>query len=314
MTNVKYLLKSVFFGSDNRLRAFWRITLSIVLVMGGLILGSVFLMKVNTPDFWIPIYSHLFGVASLLGCIYLLANYIDKRSFSEYGYNFSLAWWNDLLVGALTGIVMMGTAFAISYAFGKINIQAWISSSEGELFLPWLLVVLLGWTLVGIWEESLFRGIFIKNAGEGFADLNLSNSLALFSAWATSTLVFGLLHVPFGTVAEGVSMLNMLIIWLALGGVLGLAYILTGELAFPIGLHATINFATNNLFFGDPKGSSNTPALIRIQPTEFANWTPHADLSVMGPVIIVGCGLILGWVYLRQGDIRFNTDLTVWDT
>lgn len=108
--------------------------------------------------------------------------------------------------------------------------------------------------LVGSWEESLFRGIFIKNAGEGFAGLNLSSSLALFVAWAASTLVFGLVHVPLGTVAEGVSLFNMLPIWLALGGVLGLAYILTGELAFPIGLHTTINFATNNLFFGDPKG------------------------------------------------------------
>jgi len=83
-----------------------------------------------------------------------------------------------------------------------------------------------------------------------------------------------------------------------MGGLFGLAYLLSDELALPIGLHTGINFADQNLFFAPPEGIA--PAIVR---TEHAVSGARVEFQSLEPLVIVPvfvCGylLILGWAWL----------------
>ena len=90
---------------------------------------------------------------------------------------------------------------------------------------------------MGISEETVFRGYQLKNAAEGLNYASLGPRGAILPAWVLSSVFFAVLHAD-NPNATPVSTLNI-----ALAGLmLGFGYVLTGELAIPIGLHITWNF------------------------------------------------------------------------
>ncbi|MGC9358598.1 MAG: CPBP family glutamic-type intramembrane protease, partial [Anaerolineae bacterium] len=119
---------------------------------------------------------------------------------------------------------------------------------------------------------------------------------------------FGLAHVlnPNTTV---VSTLNLM-----LSGIfLGLGYVLTGDLALPIGLHITWNFFQTNVFGFAVSGMASTTSFIVIEQQGPWLWTggqfgPEAGLMGIG-AMIVGSALTLLWVSWRRGKIHLKHDL-----
>jgi membrane protease YdiL (CAAX protease family) len=100
----------------------------------------------------------------------------------------------------------------------------------------------LSYVFVGFWEETIFRGLVMRNAIEGLNVASVSYRAALVGGWVLSSVLFGLLH--FGQATSPLA----LVFWILAGLILGLAYLLTDELAIPIGLHFAFDFSANNVF------------------------------------------------------------------
>ncbi|MBZ6494050.1 CPBP family intramembrane glutamic endopeptidase [Natrinema longum] len=231
--------------------------------------------------------------------ISILARYVDRRHVSDYGFSLSPTWTVDVIAGTGLGILLVGIAFGVASQRGTITIVETLSSGAFDSFVVGMGVAVAGWVLVGFWEETLFRGVFITNAAEGLAARGLPPSFVLIGAWASSSAVYGAFHGPLGSQPDGVGLVYALAMTAVMGGLFGLAYVLSGELAFPIGLHVGINFAEVTLFFGEPGGV--IASLLRVERTATASAVQFQSLDpmVIFPVFLLGYVAVVGWFYRR---------------
>ena len=299
----------VFGSADTRIRATWRIIVTLVVIFGGALFGAVLLQGFPLPTWIAPVAGHLFATIAAIGGITLMARYIEHRKISDYGFSISIGWWLDLFAGVLFGCLLVGVAFGLNYVRGEIIIVDTIAIGNAPSFSLGFLVSILAWILVGFWEETLFRGHFLTNAAEGLKTRDFSLKASLFGALVSSSVVYGVLHGPFGSNPSGDSLFYALAMTIAMGGLFGIAYILSGELAVPIGLHIGINFAEHNLFLGSPE--SAIPTILRVEQagSGTAVQFQSMDAIVMVPVFALGYILVAGWFYSRQGTIESYTDL-----
>lgn len=295
------------FGSeDGRVRASWRIVIAIGLTFVGAIAGSLAVQRVAPPALFSPLLAHSFAVVGVLVAVGLMSRYIDHRPVSEYGFTVSFSWLIDTIVGVGIGVTIVALAFGLNYQRGAMRIVDTLSPASVTSIVSGVGVVVVGWVLVSVWEETLFRGLFLKNAAEGLFARGAAPLTAAIGAWLSSSLVYGFLHGPLGSNPEGVSLTYALIMTSVMGGLFGLAYLLSDELALPIGLHTGINFAEHNLFLGPPDGVA--PALVRVEHAvtgahvQFQSISP----SIVIPVFICGYLLIFGWVYVRGGELAIK--------
>lgn len=248
------------------------------------------------------------GVAALAAALLALAvaaRFIDHRPLREFGFRMDRGWWLDLSFGLALGALLMTGVFLAELGAGWIQVTDTLESPPGVGFATAVAFPLVTFVCVGISEEALARGYLLKNVAEGL-DSPFGTKAALVLAWLVSSMVFGILHA-FNPNASAVSTFN---IFLA-GLLLGLGYVLTGQLAIPIGLHVTWN-----LFQGSVYGF---PVSGIAFPTEFVSidqggsvlvtggpFGPEAGLVGVGAMIF-GSLLILGWVRLRKGELSLQT-------
>ena len=139
----------------------------------------------------------------------------------------------------------MTLIFWVEWSAGWITITGYFSTQDIS-FPFWLAVFyqLARFVSVGIREEIVSRGYQIKNLAEGFAKISFisAQSAILFSLFISSVL-FGVMHL-LNPNATWISTFNIV----GAGILLGMGYILTGELAIPIALHITWNFFQGNVF------------------------------------------------------------------
>lgn len=284
--------------SDDRPRASWRIVVPIVMVFGAVLLAMPILASLDPLAYMVV--ERAWAAIATLGVLALAARWLDRRAIADYGFTRGREWWLDLLAGTVLGVALMGAVFGTAFVRGSIELAGLFSAGDAGSFLPWIALFLLSWALVAFWEEALFRGVFLTNAIEGLSARGLSRRSALVGAWAGSTIVFAVIHVPLSVVPEGTSLAELFVVWFALGGLLGLAYILSGSLAFPIGLHFTTNATANNLF-GPATGEYPLPAIVRVETTGAGGYAPIADLSAIVPATIAAAAIAIGWFRLRDG-------------
>lgn len=300
---IRWLLRGTV---DERLRASWRIVLAVVLTFVGALGGTVVVERVDPSALLTPLVAHSFAVVAVLVTVAVVARYVDRRPVSEYGFDLSRGWGVDAVVGAVLGVGLVGLAFGLASRRGTVAVVEVLSTGTAGSFTFGFLVVALGWVFVGFWEETLFRGLFLRNAADGLTVRGATPVTAALGAWLSSSLVYGALHGPFGSTPATVSLAYALLMTAVMGGLFGLAYLLTGELALPIGLHAGINFAEQNLFLGSPGGVA--PAVLRVEyataggPVQFQS----VDPLVIVPVFVAGYALVAGWAFLRHGGVSIR--------
>ena len=95
-----------------------------------------------------------------------------------------------------------------------------------------------------------------------------------------------------------------------LGGIiLALGYILTGEMAIPIGFHIAWNLFQASVYGFKVSGEDfNAATIFTIQQHGPELWVgnafgPESGILALGAVIL-GCLLILLWIHLRYGHVR----------
>jgi len=326
----------IFWNQDqNRLRALWRLGLhtGLLLMMttlftAGLIFITVILDVATGTEIqnivagmgqidlmeapWLTlVIAPLATFLAIFVVTYLAGRLIDRRSFADFGVNFSKRWWVDLGFGLGLGALLMGLIFIVGWLSGSVRVTGFfmVPNSNGG-FVMALLQALVFFVFVGIYEELLSRGYHLVNLAEGFKGKLLGERWALMLAFLVSSIVFGVLHLG-NPNATWVSAVNISIA----GLFLGLGMVLTGSLAIPIGLHITWNFFQGNVF-GFAVSGMNIGATIIATETVGNTWLvgdafgPESGLLSL-VAMVVGSVLTVLWIR-RKGPLRLHTELAVY--
>lgn len=290
-------------GGDGRVRATWRTLLpaAAVFLLGGALLPALVLQALDAG----PILRHPLGnataVAVALGVLALTARYLDRRPIAEYGLDIDRGWAGQFVAGAAVATLLVGVAWALARAAGTATVVGTLSAGDAGSLLGGLALFAVGWLCVGLWEEVTFRGLVLTNAAEGLAARGLPSGRALGGAWLVSTVLFALVHAPASTVPGDASLAGMLAVWGLAGGLLGLAYVLTGRLAAPVGGHFAFDLAVNNLLFAPASAGMAPPAVVRTTVGGSALFHPIGGLPMVG-ALLAGYALAGGWWLLRRRD------------
>jgi membrane protease YdiL (CAAX protease family) len=123
-----------------------------------------------------------------------------------------------------------------------------------------------------------------------------------------SSVIFGFLHA-FNPNATPLSSISIA----AAGLLFALGFILTGDLAIPIGIHITWNFFEGNVFGFPVSGVTSSTTFIQITQSGPVAWTgsafgPEAGLTGLG-AIALGCILILAWMRFSGRKIQLQDKL-----
>ncbi len=253
----------------------------------------------------------LFGVAvatagmATMAALVPIARYLDRRRFVDYGFRIDRDWWIDCAFGLALGIALQAAVFLVGWAAGWFAVTGTFVA-DGSFLLAFVGLVGL-FLVVGIYEEALVRGWLLTNVAEGCRFLG--ERWAITVALIVSSGLFGLLHAgnPGATVAS-VTIIS------AAGVLLAAGYLLTGELAIPIGIHVTWNLAQGGLFGHGVSGLGTVATVIATEPTGPVRWTGGAfgpEGGLLGLfAVFVGCVAVVAWVRFRTGDVALHPAVT----
>jgi len=242
--------------------------------------------------------------------VWLAGRYLDRRRFAGFGFSLDARWWADFAFGLVLGTFLMAGIFVVEYGMGWLTITETIyTASAGDSFILALGLSLLSFVAVGFYEELVFRGYQVQNMAEGFNTGRLDPQWALVAAWLLSAALFGLAHA-LNPNASVVSTLNIA----AAGLLLGLGYVLTRQLALPIGLHIAWNFAQGNIFgFPVSGGTGFAAQVLVIRQGGPDVWTGGAfgpEAGLLGiAAMLLGAALTVAWVRLRYPRVAFDATL-----
>jgi membrane protease YdiL (CAAX protease family) len=282
-------------ASEHRLRALWRLVIFAILVI---ILGILISRLFDRVQFN---GSPLIALITIVFSTWIAGKLLDRRKFSDFGFHFSGHWWVDFAFGLALGAILLSIIFLVELAFGWITVTGFLHSSNSTMpFITGLLETIVLFLCVGIYEELFSRGYLLRNLAEGFNFSFLKSRFALLIALLISSGVFGVLHAA-NPNASLISTLNLIVA----GVFLAFGYILTGELAIPIGLHITWNFFEGNVFGFPVSGTTPLITFINIDqkgPTLLTGGAFGPEAGIIGLLAtILGCVLIALWVRYRTG-------------
>lgn len=259
----------------------------------------------------------LFVASQLLtyiGAVYLAGRFVDRRWFPDFGLHLDRDWWLNLGFGLALGAGLMSGIFAIELALGWVDVtNTFHIDQSGFAFWPWFGWILVTFVGIGVTEELLARGYLIKNLSEGltwFDRIGPTGAVAL--AILGSALLFAGGHFA-NPNASLASMAGILVaaVMLAAG------YVLTGELAIPIGVHVTWNFFEGPVYGFPVSGIDFGLSVLAIQqrgPEVLTGGSFGPEAGALGALAgIVGTGLIAAWVYRREGRLRVHPSVTTPD-
>lgn len=322
-------LKRVFWDERfRRLRAFWRLLLHLLIlalvtavfnIIGVTLLTNVGGIAVDVQSLmssagvasqgprWLTLLFPVITLLSFVVGIWLSGRWLDRRRFVDFGLRFSRNWWIDFGFGLGLGALLMTLIFLVEWGAGWITITGTLHAPDGVGFgvAIWTPVVLF--FCVGIYEELWSRGYQLKNVAEGFGFFG--PRVAVLIALILSSAIFGLLHAS-NPNATLISTFNLVLagIFLALG------FVLTGELAMPIGLHMTWNFFQGNVF-GFPVSGTVAGGTSFIAIEQGGNplitggaFGPEAGLIGIGAMVL-GSLLTILWVRWRYGQADVHAAL-----
>lgn len=302
-----------------RPRALWRLLAQFICwqvlsyILGALLVPSLpaVLPTGGAGDSSLPsVAGYVVSLPAALLSVWLAGRFLDRRPFAGFGFHLNRRWFADFVFGLVLGAVLMTVIFGIEVGLGWISVAGALRSFEpGWSFSAAILVPLALYICVGAYEETVFRGYQLRNIAEGLNFPFLGPRGAVLAAWLLSSIFFGGLHAlnPHATL---VSTLNVMLA----GLMLGLGYVLTGELAIPIGLHIAWNFFEGSVY-GFPVSGTGTVGATFLKTVQGGPelWTggsfgPEAGLLGILAVLL-GMALTALWVRLRRGGLAFHTPL-----
>ncbi|MCP4728302.1 MAG: CPBP family intramembrane metalloprotease [bacterium] len=260
----------------------------------------------------LSIFEPLELLAAHLMSVWIVGRFFDKRRLVEYGFRFNKSWWIDLLFGMFLGAFLVSGIFAVEFTAGWVDISRDHGSGMFSSFSGFSLILILFTFICGsISEEIWGRGYLIKNISEGLNKNNKGSINAVIIAGLISAIIFGAMHLT-NPNASSTSTFALF-----LGGLLyTTAFLLTGELAIPIGYHITWNFFQSAVYGFPVSGYNIEGALIEQEISGPEIWTGGEfgpEAGILGMLArVTGILLILLWIRFRYKKIRIYRELAVW--
>ena len=282
-------------GREGRLRAGWRLLGFVVLLLLVAVVEDRLRVALEgrLPDLYDGVVRAL-AFALLVAAVLLLASRIfDRRRVADYGLHVSRRWWAQLGLGLGLGALLMLGTVGLELAMGWVKITDTLVPAPGQPFAATILLGLVAVAAVAFGEEASYRGYPIKNFTEGLG----TSRWAIVASVSIPALYFGAAHVT-NPGATWLSSTNTVIF----GVLFGTAYVMTGELALPIGLHFAWDYI-QAFVFGVVGNGSHYGAVLVLAPTGAAGarWTglPYGvEAGALGTVAMVA-GFLLLLAYRR---------------
>lgn len=182
----------VFRGHDRRPRLAWRILLAWLGFFGCLLIIGTTVQAATAR--LAPVISHTaagLGIAaSALGLVLLLRRYVDRRSWSGIGLILDRAAISRLLFGIVLAAIVTTVAAAITVQLGFADWDPWTGTTtnlaEQGLATTIITIAVSTFLVQALPEELVFRGYMFRNLGE---------MLPLWAIVASTSLIFGSMHV-----------------------------------------------------------------------------------------------------------------------
>ncbi len=221
-------------------------------------------------------YFDLIGVLLLL---WILMRFVDKEPFINLGFSLK-GKINDIILGMTLGLLLMAVGYTILILLGEIKFIGFNYDLKNIILLFLLFIA------VSIAEETYVRGYVLKNLLKSF---NPIISLIISSA------IFSLLHF-FNPNVNYIALTELFIA----GILLGISYVYTKNLWFPIALHLSWNFF--QVMFGFNVSGMDTYSLIEFEIIENNNIN-GGDFGFEGSYLSILFSLIIMyflWKYYKK--------------
>ncbi|MFC6837656.1 CPBP family intramembrane glutamic endopeptidase [Halomarina ordinaria] len=291
---------------EGRLRAPWRLLLQTLLLLVLATATLLVLSPLSTRASPLALNTLVMAVAVALS-VAIAARVLDRRPLADLGLHIDRQWWLDCGFGLALGAGLQTLLFAGQVATGLVVV------TDVARVTPALLGGVVGalamFVAVGVYEEVLSRGYQLTNVAEGLRGY-LGHRGAVAVAVLLTSVLFGALHAA-NPNATAVSVLGISLagVWLALG------YVLTGELAIPIGAHISWNFFLG-VVYGLPVSGNRLDASFvearEVGPDLFTGGSFGPEAGLLGiAAVAVGCVAIVGYVGARDGRVPLAAAVTV---
>jgi membrane protease YdiL (CAAX protease family) len=154
---------------------------------------------------------------------------VDRKPLISLGLRLRAGWLGDFTKGSGLAILILAVIFAFSLITGSIRVEGFARPApEATSVLGYLLGAIVGFFLVGLYEEVMFRGYVLQR---------IAQRAGRTPAIIISAIVFALLH-GFNPGADAFGVFNTTII----GVLLSVLYFRTQSLWMPVGFHFAWNF------------------------------------------------------------------------
>jgi len=284
------------------LRAGWRLLIYILLVAAlstsiTFVLRKIYPRPRNTsgaPSPMAMLQQEALSFALIFGCALIMSK-IEKRSPDVYGLPAAEAFGKKFWLGMLLGLAEVSLLTGLIAAFGGYSFGGLALSATGVV--RWGLLYLLIFTLVGFFEEFLFRG---------YAQFTLADGIGFWPAAFFFSLLFGAAHLS--NPGEG---------WVGAASVVvvGLFFAFTlyrtGNLWYAVGLHASFDWGESFLY--------SVPDSGLVVPGHLSNAVLHGPKwltgGTVGPEGSVFCFVTMGlqflvvmWLFPKRGESWSSAD------
>lgn len=228
--------------------------------------------------------------------VVIAALLVDRRRLTDLGLRLDRGWWRGLVGGIALGggITLLGVVAGLLVGYYEFS---GVATASGPL--TWLLIAGAAacfQLLFVVPEEMFVRGYLVTNVTESFEGVpSVPRGVAAGIGVIAASVVFYLTHaagkgVVFGLMAGGLSIL------------LGVGYVLSGDLSVPIGIHFGFNFA------GVLVGTNAQPASI-LRTT--SSTTVQESIALPPDAVVVrllgasiGIAAVCWWYHAVYGRIR----------
>ena len=254
----------------------------IVMMASGFDMNNLGSDKIDLESMIILEYTMIFVMIIML---WAFMKNIDKEPLVDIGLQIK-GRLKDFNFGLVIGLLIMGFAYFFLLLINEIVFV------EIDFDLQKILLSIILFTGVSIFEEIIFRGYVLKNLLESF-----NPYIALF----ISSLFFSLIHGA----NPNVTFLGLSNIFLA-GIFLGASYVFTKNLWFPIALHFSWNFFQS--MFGFKVSGLDSYSIIEftIPKNNLLNGGEFGFESSYLSIIVLILGIFIIWNYFKNNSTIKN--------